>query len=328
MGGSELAYQLLEQAQPASGLWANESEVTVAAGDVLHAVDETGRHLLIPVAHPDDIPQDRSGAAVHLRARDVGTGRAGTRTYLDVVCLQRPLARVFATFVDDLLRELAQHPEHAERVTVEVVRRWRQLFRRRGPGGLSEERVVGLIGELQLLLDLAQRNPEEALQAWRGWAGEVWDFVRSGTALELKTTTRPEGRRFWVHGIHQLDTADGTDLAVQFRRYVRDPSEGAGIADLVAELSAAGVDDIELRRRLTHIGWTADGDTEARYSLVEVCAWRVDDDFPRIVTDSLVAGVPEGVDDLRYLVELAAPPPSPLTAPEVTDILEELVGGA
>lgn len=322
---AELAYRVIEEG-PRSGLRANESHVTLATGPVLFAVDDHGRHLLVPAASESDVQEDRSSRGVQLRARAIGPTHSGARPYIDVVCMQPGLAKVFATFTDDLLSELERQPEKPHHVVPSVLRRWRELLRPGVRPGLSEEKLVGLLGELQVLHELARLDAAGALNSWQGWAGEEWDFLGGSSALEVKSTTKSEGRGFWVHGAGQLNTSAGTDLVVHFRRYGRDDAGGTSVGDALADLTSLGVDDATVRARLAHVGWSPAGNGgEARYGLLESFSWRVDHGFPRIVPDSFVGGaVPERVESLRYWVDLQKPPPAPLLQAEFEGHLTRL----
>jgi len=312
--GAATAFELIRQKGVDDALRAVDSPVTLAGGRVLFALDHEGHHLLVPVASPDDVAEDRTSAGVQLRARSVGHGGT-TDHYIDVVCLRGPLVGVFTTFVDHLLAELSERPEYPERVVSAVLRHWRELLRPDRRATLSEARLVGLIGELQTLRVLAELDPTSALASWQGWRGHHWDFHAGSCAVEVKATTAPEGRVMRMHGLEQLDPSGGIGLVLHFRRYARDHA-GSGVADLVADLALAGVDDLEVRRRLAHLGWDPHDIPHARYSLVEECSWQVGDTFPRLVAASLVEGaLPSQVTRLEYGLDLSGSDP-PVLLPE------------
>jgi len=321
-----MAYRVIEE-EAGAGLRASESHVAVASGPVLFALDGQGRHLLVPVGDESDVPVDRTGRGVQVRSRLIGAQAEDSRPYIDVACMNAQLNGVFATFVDDVLSELEERPTESHRVLPVVLQRWRELLRPGPRSEFTEEKLVGLIGELQLLRQLAESDAPAALECWRGWEGERWDFSQGETAVEVKGTTEPGGRGFWVHGVDQLDTGDGSDLVLHFRRYIADDEGGMGVTDVLADLAGMGVDDAVVRARLAHLGWNPPVDEpQPRYTLIEAVSWRVDADFPRIVASSFTGGaVPTGVERVTYRLELAQPPPVPLTGAEFDNHLARLV---
>lgn len=85
---------------------------------------------------------------------------------------------------------------------------------------LSDEALLGLIGELLLLNALLQRAPVERVPAvassWLGWRVSTRDFSWKWVGVEVKTTTRTESSHK-VQGVHQVepqgdpDRGDGTE---------------------------------------------------------------------------------------------------------------------
>lgn len=322
---AEYAFRLIEE-QEVQGLRASESHVELSAGRVLFAVDQVGRHLLVPVRSVEDIAEDLHGRAIQIRRRLIGSTESDAIPYLDLICSQRVLAPKFATFIDDLLGQLEGHPTRPHDVVTAVLGRWRDLMHRGSNTGMSEDRLVGLFGELHVLAKMAEADPHAALECWTGWAGDRWDFRSSTMAAEVKATSRHEDRGFWVHGAEQLDTREGVELVVHLRRYRRD-EEGSSITDVLAELASRGVDHTTVRTRLAQVGWQPSDPTIAsRYSVAEQWTWRVDDSFPSVVADSFVGGaVPERVSSIRYWVDLRQPPPAPMQESEFDTHLSRMV---
>jgi len=82
---------------------------------------------------------------------------------------------------------------------------------------ISENAVLGLVGEL-LLLDALCRRADDmhvgpVVQAWDGWRRSARDLTWEGTGVEIKTTTRATSSHA-VHGVHQVEPAAATDDSV------------------------------------------------------------------------------------------------------------------
>jgi hypothetical protein len=79
---------------------------------------------------------------------------------------------------------------------------------------ISEDAILGLVGEL-LLLDALCRRADDlhvgpVVQAWDGWRRSVRDLTWDGTGVEIKTTTRTTSSHV-IHGVHQIEPAPATD---------------------------------------------------------------------------------------------------------------------
>jgi hypothetical protein len=234
------------------------------------------------------------------------------------------LSRLFSSVVDEVLSALsAAGGETPSGTCQQVLERWRELL---GPGRselLSKERLLGLMAELLLLRRIACRSPAAALNSWRGWESDRFDFETTGLAAEVKASSAREGRSVTIHGVTQLEPPEGATLYLNFVRL--EPTQQAGgtsVPDLVRALIQSGVNSAELFRRLGLVGYRA-SDEEAyrtRFNATECSLFRVDDSFPRIVRSSFVGGrLPERVATVRYRVDLADYPIEPEPA------LDELV---
>lgn len=81
---------------------------------------------------------------------------------------------------------------------------------------ISENSILGLVGELLLLDALCRRTDDlhvgPVVQAWDGWRRSARDLTWEGTGVEIKTTTRTTSSHA-IHGVHQLEPAAATDDA-------------------------------------------------------------------------------------------------------------------
>ncbi len=121
---------------------------------------------------------------------------------------------------------------------------------------ISENAILGLIGEL-LLLDALCRRADDLLvgpvvQAWDGWRRSARDFSWDGMGVEIKTTTRTTSSHA-IHGIHQIEPAPATSdgpgeaclLLVSIGLCQADPnvpalSISSLVKNIVARLTATG----------------------------------------------------------------------------------------
>jgi hypothetical protein len=119
--------------------------------------------------------------------------------------------QVGAFIAAELLREKADaNLERAFAVTEPLI----QLAIKRME--ISENAVLGLVGELLLLDALCRRAADPQVgpivQAWDGWRRSARDFTWEGTGIEIKTTTRTTSSHA-IHGVHQIEPTPASDDA-------------------------------------------------------------------------------------------------------------------
>jgi hypothetical protein len=119
--------------------------------------------------------------------------------------------QVGAFIAAELLRERAEaNLERAFAVTEPLI----ELAIKRME--ISENAILGLIGELLLLDALCRRAADPQVgpivQAWDGWRRSARDFTWQGTGVEIKTTTRTTSSHA-IHGIHQIEPTPASDDA-------------------------------------------------------------------------------------------------------------------
>jgi hypothetical protein len=92
-------------------------------------------------------------------------------------------------------------------------------------GALSDEQLIGLLGELilleQMLLSVSD-SPQlfgEILDMWRGHTPASRDFIIDRTAIEVKTT-RSDSSRHYIHGLQQIETKKLPDSQFEEKLYI------------------------------------------------------------------------------------------------------------
>jgi hypothetical protein len=137
---------------------------------------------------------------------------------------------------------------------------------------ISENAIIGLLGELLLLDALCRRTDDRhvgpVVQAWDGWRRSARDLTWEGTGVEIKTTTRATSSHA-VHGVHQIEPAAATDdspgesrlLLVSIGLRQADPNVPALsipslVASIVVRLTASGASGLvdEFLKRVAMYG--------------------------------------------------------------------------
>jgi Putative PD-(D/E)XK family member, (DUF4420) len=296
--------------------------VEVAGLPVKCAVDAEGSwHLLVPVTDRDDVQPDTRAAAVHLVPRTL-QDRAEPIRYADLALLRPDLREIFTGLCTDVVGALALGPADALSAVREVLNGWHELLRS-GPA-LGPEQLAGLFGELTILNLLLDRSPDAVTM----WTGPLLthDFSRGGLAVEVKSTISRDGRVVRINGIDQLSPPPGGELVLWWLRFDTSSSSGTSVPEIVASTAVRVGDAATLFRLLARVGYhLADAGRYGgvRFTQVEQAAYSVTGDFPRIVPASIPGGIPPGIRDLVYTVDLeATPAPVPLSTVESSEFLQ------
>lgn len=314
---SETAWRLLEVAAQ-KDFTVRESDVSVAAGPALHALDPQGlRHLMLPLA-PDapGLADDRSrGVTVATRTLLRPEGGAEDR-YIDIKCEDSRLKDLFSIVCDEVLHHCVMNPDAPNQVTSTVLERWRDLL---GPASrrlLSDSQVRGLLAELHMLESIAAISPTQAVGLWTGPDGTRHDFTGIHASCEVKASVVLDEVRVHINGLRQLEPPPTGLLYLVVERMEQVPADGDSIPFAVERLVGMGVDRVALMEALLKSGVAAADMTvyaSMSYRVLECRAYCIDQDFPRLVPLVLEGGPAEDrISSVEYVLNLGSQPPTPL----------------
>lgn len=295
-------------------------------GHPLVTIDAYGRrHLLLPAPKFSNLTQDKFSSGIHVISNQWQDADQ-LKDYVDVVCLKPHLNGLFDMILLDILQIYPQHPDHPDKACLIVLDRWRELLSSEKGGLPDKSTLIGLWGELQLLLKLTGHN-RKAVTAWRGPFGGRYDFYIGTTAVEVKTSTQRKGEVVSIHGPDQLEAPENGDLYLSLTKIEETPSTGENISDLVNKLFALGCSRVNLLKALNNVGLSAELIPECndlRFRLIEWRLYHVDDQFPKITSESFAdSRVPNGIVDIIYKIDLSAQPPYPLSEDSAEQLLKQ-----
>lgn len=281
-------------------------------GPVLAAVDADGvRHLLIGLPQPVPLRSRRPSRGLHVDVRRLQTRQSGERIWMDLSCPEAVLHRLFSSFCEEILQALGAVTAPDPAPALNIIERWRRFWSVPAEG-LSRDAEVGLLGELWLLTRWLPVLTLDAVRAWVGPLGGRHDFACSEISVEVKTSGASSGPT--VHRIRSLDQladpAVGT-LCLLSLRFIADPLGQISLDNLIDEARrlAAAEDAVadELDQRLAGAGWTpADrGRYGTTWRVARQALYEVRSDFPRLTQDSFLAGIPSGVMDIGYMLDIS-----------------------
>lgn len=218
------------------------------------------------------------------------------------VTLERTdLQDIFEVLVVDLISVAAAAPS-AGLAIQQIIRRleaWQVCLRARRRG-LEREEQTGLLGELAVLDLLAEETGLAcAIAAWSGPLGGIHDFQAAGVAVEVKTAVGIS-HHIRISHLDQLDS-EGLGRLILARVRFHEGPEGVTLPEMINALRKK-IDDgypasaQEFSEKLLRTGYL-DADAECyastRAVLVDIYAFTVSGEFPRLIRATVPAGIVE-----------------------------------
>jgi hypothetical protein len=244
-----------------------------------------------------------------LQLVDDREGWHGTRRI--ALTLERAdLETVFLVVAEDLIASSGTARDAHEAVATLGARlsAWQTCLKLRRDG-FSQERMLGLYGELVMLERLASVvGMARAVAVWTGPERGLHDFEAGGFAVEVKTSQGASGA-VRIGSLDQLDPSGLRQLAL-CRLVVVPDVAGTSLTDVVARVrAAAAAAGPAIRRtfdqRLLMSGYIDPDDRDVPFeslSVVAVEAYEVCGDFPRLTREI----VPAAVLSADYRLDVAA----------------------
>ncbi|MEQ1698538.1 MAG: PD-(D/E)XK motif protein [Ilumatobacteraceae bacterium] len=257
---------------------------------------ETGGNIWIRITcDPKSVSADDQAAAVKFTVTSTGY-----KVTVDPV--------VAGVVVEHLMDEMVQlladgHPPgDAGR---SALQNWRDLLARPAGTPLSEEALIGLFGELEVLETIVRLGGP--FDSWTGWARDQCDFRLHGLVIEAKSTGSANYRRVRIHGLGQLaDPEDGSDLILVLKRLEATP-DGRSLPDIIESLVRLGTSRAVLLERLSRAHYSEQHRSryeQFRYLSTEVALRRIDDSHPRLVPQMLATVDLSCIDKIDYELNL------------------------
>lgn len=112
---------------------------------------------------------------------------------------------------------------------------------------LSEDKIIGIWGELWVLEQLINKEGTNAVYSWKGPEKAIHDFRLVGLELEVKTT-RNEERIHIISRLSQLDPSPGFTLFLCSIQIVENYSSGFSLTEYVEKISNLLDSDYDAKR--------------------------------------------------------------------------------
>ena len=287
--------------------------VPVSGSEVWAAVDHQGRrHLLLQVPDGTEAPETATHGLQVTVARHQVEGREAA-DYLDLMCLSDDVTATFTAVAADVGADAGEVVQ-ADRVAavVAALSRW-QWFWGVEPGALSAQDALGLFAELWFLQRWTGGGPA-VIDAWTASVGSRHDFQWPDRSVEVKAAARRADGAV-LHRISHLDQLADPEQGQLFLfslHVVRDQLAHNTLPGLVGRVAVGLHGDPQAQdafsRKLGRRGYSPAHAHryETPYRVLAEHLYRVEAGFPRLLDSSFVGGLPSGVTDVSYVIDMAA----------------------
>ena len=220
---------------------------------------------------------------------------------------------IFESVISDICECVAhlQNKKNLPAVLTKVLNEWKIFFEKQQNEILSISSQKGLVGELHFLKDyLFQKYSfTESLSYWTGSDKTNHDFQIKNLAVEVKTTSSKQHKKFVISSERQLDSIGLEHLylslfALNLHSNMPERTLPVLIREIFIQLQEDPFATFQFQIKIAKYGYNeihAEKYTVG-FSLFEMKFFEVVEGFPRILQGNL----PEGVGDLKYSVVVSA----------------------
>lgn len=234
---------------------------------------------------------------------------------------------IFESVISDICDKIVQiqNKRNLNAVLMKVVNEWKIFFEKQENEILSISAQKGLVGELHFLRDYLfhKYSFTESLFYWTGSDRTNHDFQIVNNAVEIKTTSGKQHKKFTVSSERQLDSTGLEHLylslfALNVHSNMPDRTLPALIREIYTHIQDDPIATFQFQIKLAKSGYNealAEKYTTG-FSVFEMKFFEVVEGFPRLLQRNL----PDGVGDIKYSVVVAACSPFEIT----TEILNHI----
>lgn len=276
--------------------------------------DETGKfHLTIEVDENFNekkvVDPNVNGLSVSLNHYRLDANTI--KRFVDIRCNQNGYLNEFTQVTGEICLGILVKKKPPLTVINEVVTKWITFWDNQKCRILSDEQIIGLICELDLLHELCKVDPSAALNGWVGPFNERHDFVFPAWSFEVKGTRRGH-RTHTINGIDQLKPFPNKSLG--FVSYIFTISDGPGSVSLPVSINSIyeTLEEqpefiVKFNELLAETGYSPvdkEQYEQLKIELLETTLFTVDDSFPCLTTDFITAPHLERISQIRYDISL------------------------
>ncbi|MDU5110578.1 MAG: PD-(D/E)XK motif protein [Clostridium sp.] len=212
--------------------------------------------------------------------------------------LDKDKVTIFYKFCEDII-ESTRNAKCSSYLAYIIARwnKWRSMFKRQNAELLTENQVVGLIGELLFLRDymITTYGKSDAIMSWGGPSKSHKDYEIKDTWYEIKTV-RQGASKVKISSIEQLDSNVEGSLVLYLLEATNENVEGAiSLNPLINQLFTI-FEEFEMmslfQSKLIEAGYSCEEEYDNyNYRFIRRDIYTVKDGFPRILEKDLIEGV-------------------------------------
>ena len=159
--------------------------------DLFWATDHLGRYLFIFEFCPESTPQKISlPDLVGIQTIYISANNNSVKDRFILLLNEQNNWEIFLSLCNDLV-QATRHSENSPQAIISILNRldhWREFLKNNRPGLLSEEKILGLIGELLFIRNylIPIYGVGQSIKFWQGPEGFSQDFNVKGCVIEVK----------------------------------------------------------------------------------------------------------------------------------------------
>lgn len=311
----DTAWQQVEQARPVGDELVARQALPDLTHRVLVAIDARGRrHLLVAISGDDEPFRDKGSRGLTVETQDLVLPDQDAVRYIVLRCEDAAGYSMLGLIGGEIAEHVAAANAPPAEIVAKVLARWRRFWGQIATQLLTCEEQIGLFSELWFLAYwlIPAVGPREALLRWRGPLGARHDFEQTGLSVEAKGTASTRGRIFSVGSVIQLEPPESGRLLL-FGMRVREEGGASNTLPTLVRIcrelaSAHGDAEGALETALISAGYVASHEDEyekVRWRVVENLLFDVRGDFPRLTSASFSGGLPAGVEEVEFKINLS-----------------------
>lgn len=272
--------------------------------------DAAGHYLFVVELDGDHAAQfKRDGTSVHGINVDLRTFGSGAEQGLVLTLEKQVDSDLFLGLCETMVSSLKAVEDSATALAVALahIKRWKAFLAGKKARLLTPEEVRGLFGELQFLRTLYKNKLDQisAVAGWGGPEGAHQDFIFQNTAVEIKALSGKERSTVRISSEDQLEAlCDNLYLLIYRLSDLPESDQAISLNGLVREIEAELGEAEALEsffQRLAAYGYVERVEYDKpEFIVMSRRAYRVDDEFPRLMRSAL----PDGIVRLSYELEL------------------------
>lgn len=236
------------------------------------------------------------------------------KNYILLECHSKSYLSNFTEIIKEILSEYDNQDFELIKVINRVIAKWRYFLAKPSNQILSEDKIIGLIGELMFLSKLILFYYEDSLNIWTANSGEE-DFINHGKIIEVKTTLN-EKHEHIINGIDQLLIKDGCEKQILSLLLTKSSNlNSISLPIIIDECAGNFVEDPEnydlFYKKLSYRGYDVRDNSEYleySYILNRGGYFNVDSSFPKLTKAELASQLNSRISKIRYTVDMEGLP--------------------